>query len=111
MPWNAERDTGWLGVAFTSSVDYDIQFIGGVKTPLFGEGMFYATLPRVGAVCGYKHCQLAAWLAASRSMETGRRKEGSILGGLIWRRRVLTVQDILLRQRLQREPAVPDHPL
>src|SRR6476469_3738832 len=37
-------DTGCI-VAFTSTVDYDIQFIGGIKNTLFGgEGVFFATL-------------------------------------------------------------------
>src|SRR6478736_3478558 len=35
-------DTGCI-VAFTSNVDYDIQFVGGIKNTLFGgEGLFFA---------------------------------------------------------------------
>jgi uncharacterized protein (TIGR00266 family) len=43
-------DTGCI-VAFTSDVNYDIQFIGGVKNTLFGgEGVFYASLRGPGKV-------------------------------------------------------------
>ncbi|MBD3325210.1 TIGR00266 family protein [candidate division KSB3 bacterium] len=43
-------DTGCL-VAFSSSVDYDIQFIGGFKNALFGgEGLFLAKLTGPGCV-------------------------------------------------------------
>lgn len=75
-------DTGCI-VAYTQDVDYDIQFIGGVKNTLFGgEGMFFATLRGPGEV----------WLQtlpisrlASRILAYGvgqRKEEGSILGGL-----------------------------
>lgn len=43
-------DTGCI-VAFDESVDYDIQFVGGIKTALFGgEGLFLATLTGPGKV-------------------------------------------------------------
>ncbi|MDK2123189.1 TIGR00266 family protein [Parachitinimonas caeni] len=43
-------DTGCL-VAMQQSVDYDIQFVGGVKSALFGgEGLFFATLRGPGKV-------------------------------------------------------------
>ncbi|PWU01400.1 MAG: TIGR00266 family protein [Terriglobia bacterium] len=43
-------DTGCI-VAFDQSVDYDIQFVGGIKTALFGgEGLFLATLTGPGHV-------------------------------------------------------------
>jgi uncharacterized protein (TIGR00266 family) len=76
-------DTGCI-VAYTKDINYDIQFIGGVKNVLFGgEGMFYATLRGPGTV----------WLQtlpisrlASRIIQYGglnRGKEGgSLLGGL-----------------------------
>ena len=39
-------DTGCI-VGFTKDVDYDIEFIGGIKNSVFGgEGLFYATLTR-----------------------------------------------------------------
>jgi uncharacterized protein (TIGR00266 family) len=75
-------DTGCI-VAFASTVNYDIQFVKGVKNVLFGgEGLFYATLRGPGKV----------WLQslpisrlAGRILSYGggsRREEGSILGGL-----------------------------
>lgn len=43
-------DTGCV-VAYTPGVDFDIQFVGGVKTALFGgEGLFFATLRGPGTV-------------------------------------------------------------
>jgi uncharacterized protein (TIGR00266 family) len=43
-------DTGCI-VAFDESVDYDIQFVGGIKTAIFGgEGLFLATLTGPGKV-------------------------------------------------------------
>ncbi|MBC8503504.1 MAG: TIGR00266 family protein, partial [Chloroflexi bacterium] len=43
-------DTGCL-VAFATTVDYDIQFIGGFKNALFGgEGLFLAQLNRTGEI-------------------------------------------------------------
>jgi uncharacterized protein (TIGR00266 family) len=75
-------DTGCL-VAFTSGVDYDIQFVGGIKNTIFGgEGMFFATLRGPGTVWIQT---LPISRLASRILQyaTVRRKEeGSILGGL-----------------------------
>jgi uncharacterized protein (TIGR00266 family) len=43
-------DTGCI-VAFDDSVNYDIQFVGGIKTAIFGgEGLFLATLTGPGRV-------------------------------------------------------------
>lgn len=43
-------DTGCI-VAFDEGVDYDIQFVGGIKTAMFGgEGIFLATLQGPGRV-------------------------------------------------------------
>ena len=43
-------DTGCL-VAFDPTVDYDIEFVGGIKTALFGgEGLFFATMTGPGRV-------------------------------------------------------------
>ena len=43
-------DTGCL-VAFDPTVDYDIQFVGGIKTALFGgEGLFFAAVTGPGRV-------------------------------------------------------------
>ena len=76
-------DTGCL-VAFTSDVDYDIQFVKGVKNVIFGgEGMFYASLRGPGKVWIQS---LPISHLASRIMSygsgVGRKEEGSILGGI-----------------------------
>jgi len=75
-------DTGCL-VAFTSNVNYDIQFVGGVKNTLFGgEGVFYATLRGPGKVWIQT---LPISRLAGRILQYGtgaRKEEGSILGGL-----------------------------
>lgn len=76
-------DTGCI-VAFTQSVNYDIQFIGGIKNTIFGgEGLFFATLEGPGKVWIQS---LPISRLASRIMSYGRiggrKEEGSILGGL-----------------------------
>lgn len=43
-------DTGCF-VAITKTIDYDIEFVGGIKSSLFGEeGLFFATLTGPGEV-------------------------------------------------------------
>jgi uncharacterized protein (TIGR00266 family) len=75
-------DTGCV-VAYTAGVDFDIEFIRGIKNWMFGgEGLFFARLQGPGKV----------WLQslpisrlAGRIMQYGsykRKEEGSILGGL-----------------------------
>ncbi len=75
-------DTGCI-VAYTQRVDFDIQFIKGIKNMVFGgEGLFFAVLRGPGKV----------WLQslpisrlAGKIMQYGTRRgkeEGSILGGL-----------------------------
>ena len=75
-------DTGCI-VAFTSTVDYDIQFIGGIKNTLFGgEGVFFATLTGPGKVWIQS---LPVSRLANRILQYGtvqRKEEGSILGGI-----------------------------
>ncbi len=75
-------DTGCI-VAFTPTVHYDIQFIGGIKNSLFGgEGLFFATLQGPGSVWIQT---LPISRLASRVLAYGsykRKDEGSILGGL-----------------------------
>ncbi|MDU4698546.1 MAG: TIGR00266 family protein [Paenibacillus sp.] len=76
-------DTGCL-VAMSASVDYDIEFVKGVKTALFGgEGLFFATLRGPGKVWvqSLPFSRLTdRVLSASRY--SGRKDEGSLLGGL-----------------------------
>ena len=75
-------DTGCL-VAFTSSVDYNIEFVGGIKNTFFGgEGIFFATLSGQGKVWIQS---LPISRLASRILAYGtfkRKEEGSILGGV-----------------------------
>ncbi|MEZ5293580.1 MAG: TIGR00266 family protein [Vicinamibacterales bacterium] len=77
-------DTGCL-VALQPSVTYDIQFVGKVKTALFGgEGLFFATLRGPGKVWlqSLPLSRLADRIYKA-APQTGRRKEeGSVLGGL-----------------------------
>nr|MCU0253400.1 AIM24 family protein [Acidobacteriota bacterium] len=78
-------DTGCL-VALTPTVGYDIQFVGKVKTALFGgEGIFFATLTGPGKVWlqSLPFSRLADRIyKAAPAAGGGRREEGSILGGL-----------------------------
>lgn len=78
-------DTGCL-VGFEPSVDYDIQFIGGLKNSIFGgEGLFFATLRGPGKVYiqSLPFSRLADRVIASAPKMGGRSKgEGSILGTL-----------------------------
>ncbi|HTF31925.1 MAG TPA: TIGR00266 family protein [Flavitalea sp.] len=75
-------DTGCI-VAYTKTIDYNIQFIGGIKNSLFGgEGLFFATLRGPGKVWIQT---LPISRLASRIIAYGtynRKEEGSILGGL-----------------------------
>ena len=78
-------DTGCI-VAFQPSVNYDIQYVGGIKNALFGgEGLFFATLHGPGRVWlqSLPFSRLAGRIIAA-APQTGRggREEGSILGGL-----------------------------
>ena len=78
-------DTGCL-VAFQPSVNYDIQFTGGIKNTLFGgEGLFLATLTGPGKIFlqSLPFSRLADRIYAAAPQAGGsRREEGSILGGL-----------------------------
>lgn len=76
-------DTGCL-VALTQSVQYDIQFVGGIKNTLFGgEGLFFAVLTGPGDVWlqSLPFSRLAGRIMAAGGAG-GRKEEGSILGGL-----------------------------
>ena len=73
-------DTGCI-VAFTQDVDYDIQFVRGIKNMVFGgEGLFYAVLRGPGKVWLQS---LPVSRLAARILQYGsgaRKEEGSILG-------------------------------
>ena len=78
-------DTGCI-VGFTQSIDYDIEFIGGIKNTIFGgEGLFFAKLQGPGTVYiqSLPFSRLAGRVLASAPQRGGKDKgEGSILGGL-----------------------------
>lgn len=78
-------DTGCI-VGFSHTVDYNIEFIGGIRNSVFGgEGLFFATLRGPGTVyiqsLPFSRLSSRVWAAAPRG--GGKDKgEGSILGGL-----------------------------
>lgn len=78
-------DTGCV-VAYTPSVNFEIQYVGKVKTALFGgEGLFFAKLTGPGTVWlqSLPFSRLASRVfAAAPQTGGGGREEGSILGGL-----------------------------
>lgn len=78
-------DTGCI-VAFQPTVAYDIQFVGKIKSALFGgEGLFFATLRGPGRVWlqSLPLSRLAGRIyAAAPQAGGGGREEGSVLGGL-----------------------------
>lgn len=78
-------DTGCI-VGFSKDVDYDVEFVGGIKNTLFGgEGLFFATLRGPGTVYiqSLPFSRLAKRVWASAPQGGGKDKgEGSILGGL-----------------------------
>lgn len=78
-------DTGCL-VGFSRTVDYDIEFVGGIRNTIFGgEGMFFATLrgPGTVAIQSLPFSRLANRVLAYAPKSGGKsRGEGSILGGI-----------------------------
>ena len=78
-------DTGCL-VAFTKDVNYDVQFIGGIRNTFFGgEGVFLCHMTGPGKVWiqSLPFSRLAERvIGAAPSMGGKRTGEGSILGGL-----------------------------
>jgi uncharacterized protein (TIGR00266 family) len=78
-------DTGCI-VGFTQTVDYDIEFVGGIKNSIFGgEGLFFAKLqgPGIVYIQSLPFSRLAGRvLAMAPQTGKGDRGEGSILGGI-----------------------------
>lgn len=77
-------DTGCL-VAMTSNVSYDIEFVKGVKTALFGgEGLFFATLRGPGSIWiqSLPFSRLASRVFAAAPRNGGAKDEGSMARGL-----------------------------
>ena len=69
---------------YTPSVDFEIQYVGKIKTALFGgEGLFFAKLTGPGTVWlqSLPFSRLAARVFAAAPQRGGSREEGSVLGG------------------------------
>ncbi len=77
-------DTGCLA-AFEESVDYSIEFVGGLKTAFFGgEGLFFTTLTGPGTVYlqTLPFSRMADRVMTAAMRNRGETRGGSILGGL-----------------------------
>ncbi|HVZ78508.1 MAG TPA: TIGR00266 family protein [Gemmatimonadaceae bacterium] len=78
-------DTGCL-VAFSDTVDYDIEMVPGIRTALFGgEGLFFATLTGPGRVIlqSMPFSRLADRIIAAAPRAGGVRREEGGLGGAL----------------------------
>ncbi len=78
-------DTGCV-VAMTSSINFEIQFVGKIKTALFGgEGLFFAKCTGPGTVWlqSLPFSRLASRVFAAAPQRGGSREEGSVLGGMV----------------------------
>lgn len=78
-------DTGCV-VAYTPSVSFEIQYVGKVKTALFGgEGLFFAKLTGPGTVWlqSLPFSRLASRVFAAAPQMGGSREQGSVLGGVV----------------------------
>jgi len=76
-------DTGCV-VAYTPGVDFDIQYVGKIKTALFGgEGLFLAKMTGPGEIWlqSLPLSRLASRIFAAAPQNGGRKEEGSVLGG------------------------------
>jgi len=77
-------DTGCV-VAYTPGIDFDIQFVGGIKTALFGgEGLFFAVLKGPGTVWlqSLPFARLASRIFAAAPITQGGAGKGGEQGGL-----------------------------
>ncbi len=77
-------DTGCL-VAMTAGVDFDVQYVGGIRTALFGgEGLFFARVTGPGTVWlqSLPFSRLASRVFAAAPQNGGSREQGSGLAGL-----------------------------
>jgi len=77
-------DTGCI-VALTPSVNFEIQYVGKIKTALFGgEGLFFAKVTGPGTVWlqSLPFSRLASRVFAAAPQRGGSREEGSVLGAV-----------------------------
>ena len=78
-------DTGCV-VAFTPNVNFEIKYVGKIKTALFGgEGLFFAKVTGPGTVWlqSLPFSRLASRVFAAAPQRGGSREEGSVLGGVL----------------------------
>ena len=78
-------DTGCV-VAYTPSIDFDIQYVGGIKTALFGgEGLFFAVLRGPGTVWiqSLPFARLASRIFAAAPVQKGGGSKGGEEGGIL----------------------------
>jgi uncharacterized protein (TIGR00266 family) len=78
-------DTGCI-VALTQGVNFEIQYVGKIKTALFGgEGLFFAKVTGPGTVWlqSLPFSRLASRVFAAAPQRGGSREEGSVLGGVV----------------------------
>ena len=76
-------DTGCI-VALTPNVTFEVQYVGKIKTALFGgEGLFFAKVTGPGTVWlqSLPFSRLASRVFAAAPQRGGAREEGSVLGG------------------------------
>ena len=76
-------DTGCV-VAYTPSVNFEIQYVGKIKTALFGgEGLFLARMTGPGTIWlqSLPFSRLASRVFAAAPQRGGGRDEGSLLPG------------------------------
>ena len=77
-------DTGCI-IGFDSTVNYDIEFVGGIKNTVFGgEGLFFASLTGPGTVYiqSLPFSRLAKRVLMAAPQGGKNKGEGSLLGGL-----------------------------
>jgi uncharacterized protein (TIGR00266 family) len=77
-------DTGCV-VAYTSGISFEIQYVGKVKTALFGgEGLFFAKLTGPGQVWlqSLPFSRLASRVFAAAPQTGGSKEESGLMGGL-----------------------------
>jgi len=78
-------DTGCV-VAYTQSINFEIQYVGKIKTAMFGgEGLFFAKITGPGTVWlqSLPFSRLASRVFAAAPQTGGGRSEQSSLGGLV----------------------------
>lgn len=77
-------DTGCV-VAYTPNVSFEIQYVGKIKTALFGgEGLFFAKMTGPGTIWlqSLPLSRLASRIFAAAPQRGGGREEGSVLSGV-----------------------------